>query len=131
MENRLNVQALGLLGTRFVVLGAGGYALPVRFRIREPAVECLVPTWSGLGDLAAAAGDVTLVAALESGAHLRWLFLRGPAAVVPDPDWEGFQPLAAGRISPDDLYQLLRILPRRIERIDEQRGWGCRETGDC
>ncbi|HYG57049.1 MAG TPA: hypothetical protein VD902_03175 [Symbiobacteriaceae bacterium] len=130
MNNVLNVQALAEMGARVAFLAVGRYALAVRFRVRAPAVECRVPTWSGVGDLLEEPGEVLLVAECEQGPYLRWFFLRGPATVVPDPDWEGLLPPVPGRVSPDDLYHLLRILPKRIELIDEQRGWGYRETVD-
>lgn len=130
MHNGLNTQTLATLGARMVILSVGQYALPVRFRIREPAVECRVPTWSGVGDLLGQSDEVTLVAVSETGPHLRWLFIRGPAVVVPDPDWEGLQPPATDRVGPDDLYQLLRVRPRRMELVDEGCGWGFRETAD-
>jgi len=130
MNTVLNTQTLEAMGTRVTILGDGRYALPVPFRVRGTVVECRVPTWSGVGDLLEEPGEVTLVAADETGPYLRWLFIRGQATVVADPDWEGLQPPALDRIGPDDLFQLVRIAPRRIELIDEQLGWGCRETVD-
>lgn len=130
MDPVLSAETMTAMGVQAAVLGIGGYALPVRFRVRESRLECRVPTWSGVGDLLETTREVTLVAFREAGEQFQWLFIRGPAAVVPDPDWEGLQPPAAGGVSPDDLYQLVRIEPKRIERIDEQRGWGCRETVD-
>lgn len=134
MKNPLSTQALTDLKTRVAVLSVGRYALPVRFRIRESRLECQVPTWSGMGDLLEAAGtdplEVTLVAVEEAEPHLRWLFVRGPAVLVPDPDWEELHVAAGGSVSTGDLYQLLRIVPKRIELADERRGWGYRETMD-
>jgi hypothetical protein len=130
MDGDLNAQALAAMGAGVVVLGIGGYALPVRFRVRGTAVEVRVPAWTGVDDMLDGAGDVTLVAVSEQGPYLRWLFVRGPAVVVKDPDWEGLQPPAANWVSPDDLYRLLRIKPVRMELADEQRGWGFRETID-
>ncbi|HWI65135.1 MAG TPA: hypothetical protein VNT75_25175 [Symbiobacteriaceae bacterium] len=130
MNNVLNTQMLATMGDGIAILGVGRYALAVRFRVRGSAVECRVPTWSGVGDLLEEPTEVTLVAVGEAGPFMRWLFLRGPAALVPDPDWEGLQPPVSGRVSPDDLYQVVRIEPRRMELIDEERGWGFRETVD-
>jgi hypothetical protein len=130
MLEALNTETLTAMETRFAVLSAGRYALPVRFRVRGGAVECRVPTWSGVGDLLEEAGELMLVAATETGPHLAWVFVRGSARVVPHPDWEGLQLPATGPISPDDLYQLVQIEPKRIERIDEEHGWGFRETAD-
>lgn len=130
MNNGLSLQALAAMGVGVVILSVDRYALPVRFRVRGPAVECRVPTWSGVGDMLTASGEVTLVAVADSEPELSWLFVRGPATVVPEPEWAGLLPPDVGRVDPDDLYQLIRIQPRRIELIDERRGWGCRETAD-
>jgi hypothetical protein len=133
MKDLLSTQALAELKTRVAVLSVGRYALPVRFRIRDWTVECQVPTWSGVGDLLDLPGaeppQVTLVAVEEMEPHLRWVFIRGAAAQVADPDWEGLH-IATGGVSTGDLYQLLRIVPERIETADEGRGWGYRTTVD-
>lgn len=130
MNNVLNAQTLAELGARVLILSGGRYALPVRFRVRGPAVDCLIPTWSGVGDMPAEPAEVTLVAVAETGPYLRWLFIRGLATVVSDPDWEGLEPPHCERVAPDDLYQLLRIVPKRLEWVDEAQGWGRRETID-
>jgi len=130
MNTVLNMQTLAAIGARVAILSVGQYALPVFLRIREPVVECRVPTWTGIGDLLEDQDEVTLVILTDSGACLRWLFLRGPAERVLEPDWEGLQPPVASRVSANDLYLLLRIRPKRMELIDEQRGWGYRETAD-
>jgi hypothetical protein len=132
MDGELNAQTLATMGAGVVVLGIGGYALPVRFRVRGTAVEVRVPAWTGVDDIVGTTGDVTLVAVSEQGQehYLRWLFVRGPAAVVPDPDWEGLEPAPANWVSANDLYRLLRIKPVRMELVDEARGWGFRETVD-
>ncbi|HEY3314537.1 MAG TPA: hypothetical protein VGL40_04555 [Bacillota bacterium] len=130
MEGGLDARILATMGVRLVVLSVGGYSLPVRFRIREQAVECRVPTRSGVGDRLEEAGEATLVAVAEVGPDLRWLFMRGPAVVVPEPDWEGLRPPPSNQVGPDDLYQLVRIELKRIELVDERRGWGFRETVD-
>lgn len=129
MKNLLGMPTLWLMGARIAILSVGKYALPVRCRFREPALECRVPTWAGVSDLLEEMAEVTLVV-MEDGEPDRWLFIRGAATVVTDPDWEGLRPPHWSRVEPADLYQLLRIEPKRIEMIDEQRGWGFRETVD-
>ena len=32
--------------------------------------------------------------------------------------------------TPDELYLVVRVTPRRIDLLDENRGWGARETLD-
>ncbi|HYF92484.1 MAG TPA: hypothetical protein VD969_09550 [Symbiobacteriaceae bacterium] len=128
--NELSIQMLTEIGARVTVLGLGRNALPVPFRVRAGAVECRVPSWFGVDDLLADVGEVTLVAVDEKGPSLRWLFIRGPASMVVNPDWGGLQLPELGSVGPNDLYQVLRVVPKRIELIDEQRGWGFRKTID-
>jgi hypothetical protein len=130
MSNILTTQILETLGTRYAVLGVAGYALPVRFRICGSIVECGVPMWSGISDLLEKTKEVTMVAVKNSEPNLCWLFIRGLGSVIKNQDWEGLIPQERNLIEPGDLYQLLRIEPRRMELFDEQRGWGFRETAD-
>jgi len=133
MQNRASLEQLAEMigmGTWTAVLNAGGYALPVRFRIRGAAVECRVPTWSGIGDRLTSDDHALLVLVEEGGRELRWRLIGGSAHLVANPDWEGLIPPETQRISPSYLYQVVRIEPRRIELVDEARGWGYRETMD-
>lgn len=129
MKDLLTRRIFSELDTAVATLGFGSYSLPVRFRFRGSTVDCRVPTWVGSGDLLKESAEVTLVAAQETGAGLSWVFARGPAARVPNPDWEGFG-CAGGNSRFSDLYELLRIEPKRLEFFDERRGWGFRETFD-
>jgi len=129
MKNLLTRRIFSELDTDVATLGFGSYSLPVRFRFRGSAVDCRVPTWLGSGDLLKAPAEVTFVAVQETGAGLSWVFLRGQAALVQDPDWEGFG-CAGDNSRLADLYDLLRIEPKRLEFFDERRGWGFRETFD-
>jgi hypothetical protein len=134
MEMELSTGRLAAMAVQVAVLSVGRYALPVRFRVIGSFVECRVPIWSGVGDmLADGPGEALLVApapASETDAALRWLFLRGPAMMLDAPDWEGLGPPSGTGVSPEDLYQVVRITPARLEWIDEHRGWGYRETLD-
>jgi hypothetical protein len=130
MSNILTTQMLETIGARHAILGVAGYALPVRFRVRGSIVECCVPTWSGISDLLEKSVEVTLVALKNSENNLRWIFLRGAGSVIKNQDWGGIVPSESSLVDPGDLYQLLRIEPKRMELFDEQRGWGFRETSD-
>lgn len=130
MSNILNAKMLETIGTRYVTLGVAGYSLPVRFRVSGYIVECAVPTWSSVSDLLEKTEVVTLVAAQNSGTNLRWIFLWGIGSVINNQDWKGLVPSERSLVDPGDLYQLLRITPKRMELFDEQKGWGFRETAD-
>lgn len=130
MSNILNIQTLEEMETKFAILGAADYSLPVYFRVSGPVVECRVPTWSGIGDLLEKKREVMMVAVQNFEPKLRWLFLKGAGSIVKDPDWDQLVSSQSDRVEMEDLYQLLRIEPTRMEIFDEQRGWGYRETAD-
>lgn len=130
MNDILGIQTLNETGIRVAVVSAGGYALPVRFTIRNDEVEFIVPTWTGLGDRLEELGEAVMVVVEGTEPCLRWLFIRGKASLVANPVHEE---LRAGNEDPDsmqDLYQVIRIKPGRMEQVDEGRGWGVRETMD-
>jgi hypothetical protein len=129
MKNLLTRRVFAELNTAVATLSFESYSLPVRFRFRGSTVECRVPTWVGSGDRLRVSTEVTFVAAQETEFGLSWVFARGPAALVPNPDWEGLG-CADGNSRFTDLYELLRIEPKRLEFFDERRGWGFRETFD-
>jgi hypothetical protein len=83
---------------------------------------------------------------------LRWLLCTGTAQRLASPDWEGWLPaveisqpvtehaphdtLYATRNTQyashiiRDLYLVVHITPKRIDLMDENQGWGARETLD-
>lgn len=130
MEDSLSLDELGLLGTRTAALSVLNYALPVRFRIRGQYVECLVPMWAGVGERLEETKEAVLLAVAHGDAGLRWFFARGTAARVAEADWDGIRPPGADRVSLSDLYEIVRIRPQRLELVDEERGWGYRQTMD-
>ncbi len=130
MNRALSRPALAQFDRRVAVLGVSHYAIPVRCRVNGPAVECVVPTWSDVGALLEACNDVTLVAAAQKESALLWVFARGHAYTVAGAAFDGFALPDKAAMETGDLYQVLRVEPRRIELVDERRGWGCRETLD-
>ncbi|MGE5579920.1 MAG: hypothetical protein ACM3WU_07745 [Bacillota bacterium] len=130
MKEMLSARMLDRLNARIAVLQVGSYSIPARIRVKGTAVECLVPTWAGIGDTLGESGEAMLLAFVEMGPALSWVFMRGRASLVTDadPEWQGLP--GAGSSNRKDLYELVRLEPIRIELADEQRGWGYRETVD-
>jgi hypothetical protein len=95
----------------------GASAIPVRYRSRGLEVECELPRWAdavyGLEQDARA----LLIVAEPTAGPLRWLEYRGLADLIAA---EGAEP-----------YLTVRLRPRRVDLVDETRGWGARETLDC
>ena len=130
MKEMLSARMLENLNVRVAVLHVGTYSLPARIRVRGRVVECLVPTWAGIGDTLGESGEAMLLAFVEVGPVLTWVFVRGHAslATVVDQEWQGLPGSAPS--SRQDLYEMVRLDPVRIEFVDERRGWGYRETVD-
>lgn len=146
MKEILSARILAGLDSRIAVLQVGRYLTLARVRVRGTVVECLVPTWAGLGDtLGDVRGDAVrdaphdtldvareamLVVVREVGPALSWVYIKGDASLVGDPDLEGLLLPGADPANRTDLYELVRVQPVRIEIVDEGRGWGYRETMD-
>lgn len=108
----------------------GASTIAVRYRNLRLEVECLLPRWSDLTYYVEQDQRVSLVICAASQGPLRWLQLQGTACFVEAPVWDGLLPLATYAARPDDLYQVLRVTPQRLELVDESQGWGARETLD-
>jgi len=74
--------------------------------------------------------EARLAVVVEAGPALSWVFIRGNASLVMNPDLEGLTLPGVGRANRTDLYESVRVEPVRIEIVDERRGWGYRETVD-
>ena len=111
----------------------GAWAMPVRCRLagdarnRHLAVECLLPRWADGLYYLEQDPRVTLVVRDADAPALRWLQVQGQAQPVRRPDWRRWS-LPRCSVSPEELYQVVRVTPRRMDLIDEGRGWGARET---
>ncbi len=89
------------------------------------AVDCLVPRWADLDYLLGANPQALLVVPDMESSWLRWLEYHGTAQSV-EPDRSAFAGVPGLQL--DGRYLAIRILPLRIDLIDESRGWGARET---
>jgi len=91
-------------------------------------VDCLIPRWADIAHHLEKAADVLLIVQAYSGAGLRWLQIKGGALPVAVPDWKSLLPRWASRVQPDTLYHVIRVTPSRIDLVDEDLGWGVKET---
>ncbi|HEY66309.1 MAG TPA: hypothetical protein G4O02_17295 [Caldilineae bacterium] len=107
------------------------WLIPVQYRHRELEIECLLPRWAELFSYLDRDPEVLLIVRSTDAAETsRWLEYRGRAAVRNAPDWTVWNLSPEEQEQPQDRYVVLRITPRRIDLIDESRGWGFRETLD-
>lgn len=109
--------------------------MPVLYSIRiEPSrvfglvLECLVPRWSDVAHYLTQEPAVVLIVQASDGGGLRWLQIQGNAQAVEAPDWDRLLPRWVKNVQPDALYYVVGVVPRRIDLINEDLGWGILET---
>jgi hypothetical protein len=112
----------------------GAQAIPVRYwscqERQTLGIECLVPRWADVAYELEANPEVLLTVHDESEPGLRWLQLRGKACPLAEPDWGQLLPGGPPAAQAAARYLAIRVLPERIDLVDERRGWGVRETLD-
>src|SRR5687767_8119481 len=114
------------------LLCAGGRpelaALPVRYQADGLDIDLLLPRWADAAFQHDPHGEAVLAVPLEGASRGRWLICRGAIALVPSPDWSALALEQRPFVAPEDLYLVARMLPRRIDLLDETRAWGIAET---
>ena len=108
----------------------GARAMPARYRSVGLEIDCLLPRWADVVYHLEQDPRVALAVQDDSVSPLRWLCCLGAARLVEQPDWDALLPAGAHIPTPDELYLVVRVTPRRIDLLDETRGWGARETLD-
>ena len=108
----------------------GARAMPARYRNAGLEVDCLLPRWADVAYYLEQDSRIVLVVQDTGAQGLRWLRCLGAARQVEQPDWDALLPKSMNTPTPDELYLVVRVTPRRIDLLDESRGWGARETLD-
>jgi hypothetical protein len=113
----------------------GVWAMPVWYRPRFDSsgvsaleVDCLIPRWADIAHHLGNTAEVLLIVQAPSGRGLRWLQIMGKAQPIEAPDWARLLPRWASKVQLDALYQVVRVSPSRIDLVDEDLGWGLKET---
>lgn len=122
---RNNVGVLSVTGNE------GVSAMPVRYRVQNLELDCLVPRWADIAYNVESHPDVLIVVLTEIPSPtdlLCWLQYKGKARPVASPDWNGILPEGVSAVLAKDMYLVLHVIPERIDLLDESRGWGSRET---
>ena len=110
--------------------GAGAWVAPAWHFSDGLEMVCLLPRWSDALYYLEQDPRVMVIILDPQSKALRWLQYSGRAHVT--------QPLETVQILPqeppdmpiDDRHVAIRITAERIDLIDENRGWGARETID-
>lgn len=125
-------QRTGVIST---ASSSGVLSMPVWYRLNpEPSasrsleVDCLVPRWADIAHQLAQKSRAVLIVQASSGAGLRWLQIQGATRLVEAPDWSGLLPRWVPVVQPDALYLVVKLMPNRIDLVDEDLGWGVQET---
>jgi hypothetical protein len=91
----------------------GAWAVSAQYDNTGLELKCRLPRWSDA--LFHIEQEPRVMAIIQDANPLRWLQYRGTARIAD---------------SSDDRYSIIHIVPQRIDLIDEDRGWGARETLD-
>lgn len=111
------------------------WAMPVWYRVspgasgnQKPEIDCLVPRWSDAAHHLDQIPEVVIIVQASSTGGLRWLQIQGTVQTVKEPDWQRLLPRWFSTVQPEALYKVVRVMPKRIDLVDEEQGWGVRET---
>ncbi len=110
--------------------GSGAWAAPAWLYSLGLELVCLLPRWSDVLYHLEQDPHVMVIIQDSQSKALRWLQYLGRAQLVQPGDLE--QVLPAGRLNmcADERYVAVRVTAEQINLIDENHGWGARETLD-
>jgi hypothetical protein len=109
----------------------GVSAMPVRYRVENLELDCLVPRWSDIAYNVELHPDVLMVVMTVLSSpedQLCWLQYKGTARPIANPNWAYLLPKGVSQAFAGDMYLVLRVVPERIDLLGESCGWGARET---
>lgn len=100
--------------------------MPALYSNQDLMMECRLPRWADVGYHIEKDPRVLLIIYDLHFPDDRWLQYWGTAQLMP---------ASNGKVAPprgglDDRYVAIRVMPQRIDLIDERKGWGARETLD-
>ncbi len=106
---------------------AGAWVVPAWHYNHGLEIVCLLPRWSDALYFLEQDPRVMVIIPDTQSKALRWLQYSGSAQVIQPQEIEHTCP---PNMPVDDRYAAVRITAERIDLIDENRGWGRRETLD-
>lgn len=99
-----------------------------RLKKQRLDIDCLVPRWADLTHHLTKGCPVVFIVQGSSIAGLRWLTIQGTAWPAEAPDWARLLPRWFSTFQPDALFLMVRVIPKRIDLVDEDSGCGLQET---
>ncbi len=110
--------------------GTGAWAAPAWLYNHRLELVCLLPRWSDVLYHLEQDPHVMVIIQDTQSKALRWLQYRGRGQVAQPGDLEQALPDGRPNMWIDDRYVAIRITADQIDLIDENHGWGARETLD-
>ena len=108
----------------------GAWVAPARHYSCGLEIVCLLPRWSDALYYLEQDPHVMVIIPDTQSKALRWLQYSGNAQLVQSLDVEEILPQESPNMQVEDRYVAVRITAERIDLIEENRGWGVRETLD-
>ncbi len=109
---------------------AGAWVAPAWHYCHGLEMVCLLPRWSDALYYLEQDPRVMVIILDTQSKALRWLQYSGSAQVIQPLDGKQILPGGPPNLQIDDRYVAVRITAERIDLIDENHGWGVRETLD-
>ena len=110
--------------------GTGAWAAPAWLYSHGLELVCLLPRWSDVLYYLEQDPHVMVIILDTQSKALRWLQYRGWARAIQPKDLEQVLPGGTPYMPPDDRYVAIQVIAEQIDLIDENHGWGARETLD-
>ncbi len=103
----------------------GAWAMPVSYSSQDLVMECRLPRWADVAFHIEKDPWVLLIIYDLQFPDDRWLQYWGTAHLMLTS-----QPGTRRPAGFDDRYIAIRVVPQRIDLVDESKDWGARETLD-
>lgn len=116
----LSSHQMGVIST---MGGGNAWAMPIRYYSQGLSLVCLIPRWADVAYHLEQAPTVLIIIPTDETCWLQYLATAQIAAPNRQAPIESL-PLTAL----DPRYVIAHLTPHRIDLVDEQRGWGSRET---
>lgn len=93
----------------------GAWAVLAQYESAGLTLNCRLPRWSDVVYYLEQEPNIMVLILDAASEKIRWLQYRGVARLTD---------------SSDEFYVAVQVTPKRVDLVDESRGWGVRETLD-
>ncbi len=107
---------------------AGEWAIPARYCREGLELDLLIPSWADVVYYIEQKPQVLLIVQDAESGGIRWLQYRGVAKAVAPTDSLMLFSKTIPEKQLSGQFVMLHVTPERIDLVDDNRGWGVRET---